>query len=156
MRRKYTDTPEPRYVELARRALDASESKAPSYLIIDDLYSVDRGFRVHYLVNGEVAEIEIPLEGTDDIVVDIDEPNMKINVHLDAAVRAKLSKVLTLPAKAPAKNSIVGIGTNNAQMIMTEQEARDAISVKKMVQMTQTAYDALGTKDPNTLYLIVG
>nr|DAG04086.1 MAG TPA: hypothetical protein [Myoviridae sp. ctbEa13] len=156
MKRKYTDTPEPRYVELAHRALDASESKAPSYLTITNIYSVEKGFRVAYTVNDEAAEIEIPLEGTDDIIVDIDEDNMMINVHLDAKVRATLAKVLTLPAEAPAKNSIVGIGTNNAQMIMTEQEARDAISVKKMVQMTQTAYDALGTKDPNTLYLIVG
>lgn len=156
MRRKYTDTPEPRYVELAHRTLDASESKAPSYLTITNIYSVEKGFRVAYTVNDEPAEIEIPLEGTDDIIVDIDATNMMINVHLDAKVRATLAKVLTLPAEAPAKNSIVGVGTNNAQMIMTEQEARDAISVKKMIQMTQTAYDALGTKDPNTLYLIVG
>ena len=156
MKRKYTDTPEPRYVELARTALDASESKAPSYLTITNIYSVEKGFRVAYTVNDEPAEIEIPLEGTDDIIVDVDKANMMINVHLDANVRDTLAKVLTLPAKAPAKNSLVGIGTNNTQMIMTEQEARDAISVKKMVQMTQTAYDALGTKDPNTLYLIVG
>ena len=156
MKRKYTNTPEPRYVELARKALSASESKAQSYLTITDIYSVEKGFRVAYTVNGEAAEIEIPLEGSEDIVVDIDEENTMINVHLDAKVKATLAKVLTLPAEAPKKNSIVGIGTNNAQMIMTEQEARDAISVKKMVQMTQTEYNALATKDPNTLYLIVG
>lgn len=156
MKRKYTDTPEPRYVELARRVLDASESKAPSYLTITSIYNVEKGFRVAYTVNDEEAEIEIPLEGTDDIVVDVDELNTMINIHLDATVRNKLAKMLTLPAEAPAKNSVVGIGTNNAQMIMTEQEARDAIGVKKMVQMTQAAYNALGTKDANTLYLIVG
>lgn len=156
MKRTYTNTPEPRYVELALEALSASESKAASYLTITDIYSVEKGFRVAYTVNGEAAEIEIPLEGSDDIVIDVDEENTMINVHLDANVRATLAKVLTLPAEAPKKNSIVGISTNNAQMIMTEQEARDAISVKKMVQMTQTAYDALVTKDPNTLYLIVG
>lgn len=156
MKRKYTNTPEPRYVELALEALSTSESKAQSYLTITDIYSVEKGFRVAYTVNGEAAEIEIPLEGSDDIVIDVDEENTMINVHLDANVRATLAKVLTLPAEAPTKNSIIGIGTNNAQMIMTEQEARDAISVKKMVQMTQTEYDALVTKDPNTLYLIVG
>ena len=156
MKRKYTNTPEPRYVELARTTLDASKSKAPSYLTITNIYSVEKGFRVAYTVNNETAEIEIPLEGTEDIVVDIDQTNMMINVHLDAAVRAKLLKVLTLPAKAPATNSIVGVGKNNAQMIMTAQEARDAIEVKKMVQITQSTYSALGAKDPNTLYLIVG
>lgn len=156
MKRKYTNTPEPRYVELARTTLDASESKAPSYLTITNIYSVEKGFRVAYTVNDEAAEIEIPLKGTEDVVVDVDQTNMMINVHLDAAVRAKLSKVLTLPAEAPANNSIVGVGKNNAQMIMTAQEARDAIEVKKMVQITQAAYTALGTKDANTLYLIVG
>lgn len=156
MKRKYSDTPEPRYVELARKTLDASESKAPSYLTITNIYSVEKGFRVVYTVNDETAEIEIPLEGTDDVIVDVDEANKMINIHLDAAVRAKLARVLTLPAQAPATTSIVGIGTNNAQMIMTDQEARDAIGVKKMVQMTQANYNALETKDENTLYMIVG
>lgn len=156
MKRKYSDTPEPRYVELARKTLDASESKAASYLTITNVYSVEKGFRVAYIVNNEEAEIEIPLEGTDDVIVDVDEANKMINIHLDAAVRAKLARVLTLPTQAPATNSIVGVGTNNAQMIMTAQEARDAIEVKRMVKITQANYDALETKDENTLYMIVG
>lgn len=127
-----------------------------SYTTISTLSSVDKGFNVEYQIDGKSAEIEIPLEGTDDIVVDIDETNKMINIHLDAAVRAKLAKMLTLPAEAPAKNSIVGIGTNNAQMIMTEQEARDAISVYKTVSITQTDYDNLAVKDSKTLYLITG
>lgn len=52
-------------------------------------------------MNGEDAEIEIPLEGTDDIIVDVDEKNTMINVHLDAAVRAKLAKMLVLPSEQP-------------------------------------------------------
>ena len=127
-----------------------------SYTTISTLSSVEKGFNVEYQVDGESAEIEIPLEGTGDIIVDIDETNKMINIHLDATVRAKLAKMLTLPATAPAKNSIVGVGTNNAQMIMTEQEARDAISVYKMVSITQTDYDNLATKDSKTLYLITG
>ena len=156
MKRKYSDTPEPRYVELARRALDAPESKAPSYLTITNIYSVEKGFRVAYTVNEEVAEIEIPLEGTDDVIVDIDDANMMINVHLDAKVRAKLTKVLTLPTEAPTTTEIVGIGINNAQTNLNANEVRSLLDVKRMIQMTQTAYDALGTKDSNTLYLIVG
>lgn len=156
MKRKYSDTPEPRYVELARKALDASESEAPSYLTITNIYSVEKGFRITYNVNGHESEIEIPLEGTDDVIVDIDEANMMINVHLDATVRNKLAKMLTLPTEAPTTTEIVGIGTNNAQTNLNANEVRSLLDVKKMVQMTQTAYDTLGTKDPNTLYLIVG
>lgn len=127
-----------------------------SYTTISTLSSVDKGFNVEYQIDGKSAEIEIPLEGTDDIIVDIDETNKMINIHLDAKVRAKLAKMLTLPSEAPAKNSIVGIGTNNAQMIMTEQEARDAISVFKTVTISQTDYDNLAVKDNKTLYLITG
>lgn len=127
-----------------------------NYTTISTLSAVEHGFNVEYQIDGKSAEIEIPLEGTDDIVVDIDETNKMINIHLDAKVREKLVKMLTLPAEAPAKNSIVGVGTNNAQMIMTEQEARDAISVFKTVTISQTDYDNLAVKDNKTLYLITG
>lgn len=127
-----------------------------NYTTISTLSAVEHGFNVEYQIDGKSAEIEIPLEGTDDIIVDIDQTNKMINIHLDAKVRAKLAKMLTLPAEAPAKNSIVGVGTNNAQMIMTEQEARDAISVFKTVTISQTDYDNLAVKDNKTLYLITG
>lgn len=127
-----------------------------NYTTISTLSAVEHGFNVEYQIDGKSAEIEIPLEGTDDIIVDIDETNKMINIHLDAKVREKLAKMLTLPAEAPAKNSIVGVGTNNAQMIMTEQEARDAISVFKTVTISQTDYDNLAVKDNKTLYLITG
>lgn len=127
-----------------------------NYTTISTLSAVEHGFNVEYQIDGKSAEIEIPLEGTDDIIVDIDETNKMINIHLDAKVRAKLVKMLTLPAEAPAKNSIVGVGTNNAQMIMTEQEARDAISVYKTLSISQTDYDNLAVKDNKTLYLITG
>lgn len=127
-----------------------------NYTTISTLSAVEHGFNVEYQIDGKSAEIEIPLEGTDDIIVDIDETNKMINIHLDAKVRAKLAKMLTLPAEAPAKNSIVGVSTNNAQMIMTEQEARDAISVYKTLSISQTDYDNLAVKDNKTLYLITG
>lgn len=127
-----------------------------NYTTISTLSAVEHGFNVEYQIDGKSAEIEIPLEGTDDIIVDIDQTNKMINIHLDAKVREKLAKMLTLPAEAPAKNSIVGVGTNNAQMIMTEQEARDAISVFKTVTISQTDYDNLAVKDNKTLYLITG
>lgn len=184
MQRTYSDTPEPRYVEKAKTAenfdipagsidiadlnvADAqanqylgtdSEGKAawkdaPKYTTVGTLISTDGGFQLDY---GNGGAILIPMEGTDDIIVDVDETNHKINIHLDADVRAKLAKVLTLPAQAPAATEFVGVGTNNAQKLMDASEARNALEVKKQVVLTATEYAAITTKDPNTLYLIVG
>ena len=38
----------------------------------------------------------------------------------------------------------------------TQAQVRANIGAGTIVQMTQAAYTALGTKDPNTLYVIVG
>lgn len=127
-----------------------------NYTTVSALSSVEDGFNVEYQVNGSAAEIEIPMKGTDDIIVDIDEANKMINVHLDAAVRTKIGKALLLPTAAPTETSLVGITKNNAQSILTSQESRDALSVFKTVSLTQSEYNALGTKDSKTLYLITG
>ena len=37
-----------------------------------------------------------------------------------------------------------------------QTQARTNIGAAAVLQVTQSAYDALGTKDPNTLYVIVG
>lgn len=184
MQRTYSDTPEPRYVEKAKTAENfdipagsidiadlnvkdaeanqylgtdgegkAAWKDAPAYTTVASLISTDGGFQLDY---GNGGSILIPMEGTDDIIVDIDEKNHKINVHLDATVRAKLAKVLTLPANAPATTEFVGVGTNNAQKLMTPAESREALEVKKQVVLTAAEYAAITTKDPNTLYLIVG
>lgn len=119
MSRKYTHIPEPRYVKLAQKVVEGGESTPSSYKIVDDIYSVDKGFRVKYIIGEDEAEIEIPLEGTDDIVVDIDEANQEINIHLDNNVRTKLARMLMIPASIPAEEMIVAIGTNGAQTNLT-------------------------------------
>ena len=152
MQRTYSDTPEPRYVERAKN-VDNLPDVMKEHDSIKGIYAVDGGFAIDY-ENG--TTFHIPLEGTKDIIVDVDETNKMINVHLDADVRAKLAKVLTLPADAPTTTAFVGVGTNNAQMLMNASDARDALEVKKQVVLTATEYAAITAKDPNTLYLIVG
>lgn len=158
MSRTYSGTPEPRYVEKAAvaEALEGGASvSAPSYLTITNIYSVEKGFRITYTVDGEEAEIEIPLEGTDDIVVDVDEKNTMINVHLDATVRNKLAKMLVLPTDTPTEQSWVGVGTNGAENIFTSTQLRNELGVKKSQTLTQAAYDALTAVDANTDYIII-
>lgn len=122
MARTFSNTPEPRYVEKAKFAENAEGGKPASYLTVSNVYAVEKGFRVAYDVNGEEAEIEVPLEGTDDVIVDIDEANLMINVHLDAATRTKIGKALVLPAEAPANVALVGVGTNNVQTMLSVGE----------------------------------
>lgn len=156
MPRTYSDTPEPRYVERAKFADNSGEGGVSSYVTITNIYSVEKGFRVVYQVDGKEAEIEIPLEGTDDVIVDVDEANVMINVHLDATTRATIAKALTLPQNAPAETEFVAVGTNNAQKLMTAAESRSALDVKRQLKVTAAEYAAITTKDPNTMYLIVG
>lgn len=122
MARTFSNTPEPRYVKKAKFAENAKGGKPASYLTVSNIYTVEKGFRVAYDVNGEEAEIEVPLEGTDDVTVDVDEANLMINVHLDAATRMKIGKALVLPAEAPANVALVGVGTNNAQTMLSVGE----------------------------------
>ena len=137
-------------------ALKGGEQASPSsYTAISNLYSVDAGFRVVYQINDETAEIEFPIEGTDGIIVDIDEPNSKINVHIDATTKNKLAKMLLLPTEAPSVTEFVGIGTNNAQMNLSPSEVRTTLETKRILSMTQIEYDNITTKDSGTLYCII-
>lgn len=65
-------------------------------------------------------------------------------------------KALTLPQNAPAETEFVAIGTNNAQKFMTAAESRSVLDVKRQLKVTAAEYAAITTKDPDTMYLIVG
>lgn len=61
-----------------------------------------------------------------------------------------------LAASAPDAVGRLALGANG-QVLMAD--GAQALGVKwavVWVQMTQAAYDALGTKDPNTLYVVIG
>lgn len=58
------------------------------------------------------------LTGTEEIIVDINETNDKVEFHLDNNVSNKINKALQLPVNPPATEKIVAIGTNGAQKLI--------------------------------------
>lgn len=145
MARKYSHSPEPRYVKLAQNVVNGvnpEDVKPESYKIIKNIYSVADGFRVVYSVKEEDAEIEIPLEGTDDVVVDVDEANKMINIHLDAATRTKIGRALLIPTGQITEPLIVSIGTNGAQ---TSLKLGEGLTIEAGVIKSKTTFSLDGT-----------
>lgn len=125
MARTFSNTPEPRYVERAK-TVDNLPNVMEEHDSISRVYSVDGGFSIDY-ENG--MTLHIPLEGTDDVIVDVDETDKMINIHLDADVRSKLARMLVSPAQAPSEQSFVAIGTNNAQTLVTLTELKTLLGL---------------------------
>lgn len=55
------------------------------------------------------------INGSDDIIVDVDETNEKLVIRLSAELQAKLGRVLLTPLLAPSTRKVVTIDTNGAQ-----------------------------------------
>ena len=125
MARTITNTPEPRYVERAK-TVDNLPDVMEEHDSIAGVYSVYGGFAIDYK-NG--MTLHVPLEGTDDIIVDVDETNKMINIHLDAAVRNKLARMLVTPSQAPSETTFVAIGTNNAQTLIGLSELKTMLGI---------------------------
>lgn len=125
MGRTITNTPEPRYVERAKYA-DNLPPVMEEHDSITGVYSVDGGFAIDY-ENG--MTLHVPLEGTEDIIVDVDETNKMINIHLDAEVRSKLARMLVSPTQAPTEQSFVAIGTNNAQTLVSISQLKTLLGI---------------------------
>lgn len=79
---------------------------------VTPLATVDQGIELHYDNDGKIL---IPIEGTDDVIVDVDETNKKINIHLDATVRARLARTLVTPIASLTDDVIVTISKQGAQ-----------------------------------------
>lgn len=76
------------------------------------------------------------------------------------AVSNKVNNSLQAPATAPTATELVGISTSKAQVNIELKDSLELVNghlgVKnKIVSLTQNEYDALTTKDSNTLYVIV-
>lgn len=69
-----------------------------------------------------------------------------------ATMQARIATLITAIG-ADIKSLTTSVSTNTSA-ISTIQT--DLTTNHKWVQLTQAAYDALGTKDANTLYVIVG
>lgn len=79
------------------------------------IISTDDGFEISYENDGHIL---LPIEGTEDIVIDIDEENKKINFHLDASLRSKLSRMLVSPVSNPSETTYVAISSTGAQTLV--------------------------------------
>lgn len=71
----------------------------------------------------EVFEIPstmfLAVKGSESIVIDVDESGTFFDIHLDADIVTKLSRVLVTPMSAPASVSLVAVDTSNAQTLLT-------------------------------------
>lgn len=75
-------------------------------------------------------------------------------------VSNKVNNSLQVPTTAPTATELVGITTNKAQVNIELEDSLELVNghlgVKnKIVSLTQSEYDALTTKNSNTLYVIV-
>ena len=76
------------------------------------------------------------------------------------AVSNKVNNSLQAPTAAPTATELVGISTSKAQINIELEDSLELVNghlgVKnKIVSLTQSEYNALTTKDSNTLYVIV-
>lgn len=62
------------------------------------------------------ATINIPITGTEDIIVDANEDGSAIELHLDNDIKNRVAKSLVTPVSAPQSTEIVGINNANAQV----------------------------------------
>lgn len=87
----------------------------------DNGVNIEASFEV--AVGDETLEIPstmyLPLKGSESIVIDVDESGEFIDIHLDANIMTKLSRVLVTPMSAPASVSLVAVDTSNAQTLLT-------------------------------------
>lgn len=87
----------------------------------DNGVNIEASFEV--AVGDEILEIPstmyLPLKGSESIVIDVDESGEFIDIHLDANIVTKLSRVLVTPMSAPASVSLVAVDTSNAQTLLT-------------------------------------
>ena len=84
-------------------------------------------FRISYESNGL---IDLPLKGSEGIIVDVAEDNKAIEIHFEDTFLTNVNKAaraLVTPISAPAEKSIVAVGTNNAQTMMTLTELKNEL-----------------------------
>ena len=62
------------------------------------------------------------IEGSDSIVVDLNEEGTALEVHLDASVTSKLDRALLQPVSAPTEDSVVVVTPQNGQSVVPVSE----------------------------------
>lgn len=116
-------------------------------------------------VGNEILEIPatmyLPIKGSDTIVIDVDESGEFIDIHLDAVIAAKIWRALVTPTSAPASLSLVGVNTNNAQVLLTIGEGLMVengvlklapVVAKKNITIKVTSYSGVGGPEGDTIF----
>lgn len=63
----------------------------------------------------KASTLQNSINGSDDVIVDVDATNDKLEIHLSDELQAKLARVLLKPSSAPSTRKVVTIDTNGAQ-----------------------------------------
>lgn len=64
----------------------------------------------------DVFDLAEKLEGSESIIVDIDETNSKVEIHLDAELVSKIDRALLMPLTRPTEFELVGINDDGEQV----------------------------------------
>lgn len=67
----------------------------------------------------ELAEL---IEGSETVVVDVNEEGTALEVHLDASVTSKINRALLQPVSAPTEDSVVVVTPQNGQSVVPVSE----------------------------------
>lgn len=70
-----------------------------------------------YTVSIDIVDLADIIQGSDSVVIDLNEAQTALEVHLDGELVTKIQRALTLPTSAPAKDSVVVVTTGNAQTL---------------------------------------
>lgn len=117
--------------------------------------------------------VEDNIEGSDTVVVDLNEDDSKYQIRLDNDYKTKIDKALVIPTSAPTDTALVAVGTGRDQEqvylgtgldlgndtspynlnVVGIQETRLGNEIK-LWSGTQTQYDNITTKDTHTLYIV--
>lgn len=100
---------------------ESSVGILPTNNIYWDLFQQDTGTLVQDTNGNSLSTCRF--SGHNGINVDMDENNPnEFNFRLDQDITNKLAKTLTTPVSAPVETQLVGIGTNNSQILIPESQ----------------------------------
>ncbi|MBR5823510.1 MAG: hypothetical protein IKY67_05160, partial [Paludibacteraceae bacterium] len=126
---------------------------APVFLVT----SIPAGSPTYFIVTfyGELktasAEVNVDtlaelIEGSETVVVDVNEEDTALEIHLDASVTSKLDRALLQPLSAPTEDSVVVVTPQNGQAVVPVSQLGGVYS--HYVNMTITAPSFSMVKKP--------
>lgn len=99
--------------------------------------------------NDLLAAMFAKLEGSESIVIDMNEAGTALEVHIDAEIMQKINRALLAPVAAPSELSFVAINTNNSEVLIPQSQVGGGGSqlyLHKIGFLNQSTYRALEIK----------